>query len=66
MKFQFPDGQTGAAGEKTMEPIKLNIQNRADEPQGPMCRLDAKPAVGVKAALVNSGAVSSAFMGFLI
>jgi len=51
-----------------MEPIKLEQQNafNSSEPQGPMCRLDAKPAGLVSDTLVNSGAVSSAFMGFLI
>jgi len=54
-----------------MEPLKFSIQkqaepNPADAPQGPMCRLDMKPIGLGKTTLAGTGAVSSAFMGFLV
>ena len=49
-----------------MEPIKINMQQKANEPQGPMCRLDMKPMGLGKTTAAGTGAVSSAFMGFLV
>jgi len=49
-----------------MEPMKITIQKSANEPQGPMCRLDMKPMSLGKSTAASTGAVSSAFMGFLV
>lgn len=50
-----------------MQPIKFNTPvDQKDKPSGPMCRLDAKPMSAGKSALAGTGAVSSAFMGFLV
>ena len=48
-----------------MQQIKFTKQNdEGIKPAGPMCSLDMKPKKG--STLANTGAVSSAFMGFLI
>jgi len=49
-----------------MEPINFTVQKNANEPQGPMCRLDMKPMGLGKTTAATTGAVSSAFMGFLV
>ncbi len=49
-----------------MEPMKITMQKSATEPQGPMCRLDMKPRGLGKTTAAGTGAVSSAFMGFLV
>jgi hypothetical protein len=49
-----------------MEPMKISMQKSASEPQGPMCRLDMKPMGLGKTAAASTGAISSAFMGFLV
>lgn len=52
-----------------MEPVKLapiNTLNSMDEPAGPMCRLDMKPRGLGTGTAAGTGAVSSAFIGFLV
>ena len=49
-----------------MESTKITMQNNASEPQGPMCRLDMKPRGLGTSTAASTGAVSSAFMGFLV
>jgi hypothetical protein len=49
-----------------MEPMKISTHKSASEPQGPMCRLDMKPMGLGKTTAAGTGAVSSAFMGFLV
>ncbi len=49
-----------------MDTIKFNAQKPADQAQGPMCRLDMKPMSLGKTTAAGTGAVSSAFLGFLV
>ncbi len=49
-----------------MQQIKFTTQqDQTIKPAGPMCSLDKAPK-GAGAAIANTGAVSSAFIGFLI
>lgn len=49
-----------------MQQIKFNTQaDNTIKPSGPMCSLDMKPR-NTGSTLANTGAVSSAFIGFLI
>lgn len=48
-----------------MQQIKFTTPDQATKPAGPMCSLDMKPK-GAGGALANTGAVSSAAVGFLI
>ena len=49
-----------------MQQIKFTTpSDQGSRPAGPMCTLDMKPK-GAGAAIANTGAVSSAFVGFLI
>jgi len=48
-----------------MEPIKFTMPQNS-QPEGPMCRLDMKPMGIGKTTAVGTGAMSSAFMGFLV
>jgi hypothetical protein len=50
-----------------MQTIKFTTPtDKKETPAGPMCRLDAKPLSAGTSALAGTGAVSSAFMGFLV
>lgn len=50
-----------------MQQIKFTTQSdQGNTPAGPMCSLDSKPKLPGTSTLANTGAVSSAFMGFVI
>lgn len=50
-----------------MEPLRFNTPvQQTNAADGPMCRLDAMPKNAKGATLAGTGAVSSAFVGFLV